>query len=297
MAIYRKSGQLLSAAYNLNGAPISKAYNVNGELVFDETVVDYSNFTTSAFCSASVSNMQGFDIYDGVIFQFKASTSVPNRMVTINASTGEIIRDNIVSKSDHGDSASFLSVKYEPTDDYPLIYVTADTNPCKVYVNRVTLTSSTLVKTFVFPLDKTGYYGAHAYDEEHQIMYIVGYTEQNYQTDDGGNNKTLVSIWDMSSLTDNGDNTYTPRFVSSYERPFIYTIQGQQFHDTMIWIASGGTGSSQYIYALDPEDGTQCFKINLNTNVEVEGLSFISSTEMVVGFQGGTYTKYTFATI
>ena len=298
MAIYRRSGLLLSAAYSLDGSPVSKAYDVNGELVFDETVVDYSNFTKSAFCSASVSNMQGFDIYGATIFQFRGQgTTIKDKMLTIAAQSGTIIGNNITAKSDHGDSASFSSVKYEPTDAFPLLYVTADTNPCKVYVNRVTATSSQLIRTLLFPLEQAGYYGAHAYDESRQVMYIVGYTEENYQTDDGGNNKTRVSLWDMSDMTDNGDNTFTPRFISNYDRPFIYTMQGQQFHDGLIWIASGGTGTSQYIYALDPEDGTQCFKIDLETTTEVEGLAFISSTEMVVGFQGGTYTKYTFATV
>ena len=163
-------------------------------------------------------------------------------------------------------------------------------------MNRVTQTTSELIKTFTFPLDKTGYYAAHAYDKAHKIMYMVGYSEQNYQTDDSGNNKVVISKWDMTSLTQNQDGSYTPDYVSTFERAFIYNMQGQQFRAGMIWIASGGTNTSQYIYALDPTDGTALHTINLNTATEVEGLSFLSANEMVVGFQGGTYVKYTFAT-
>ena len=176
------------------------------------------------------------------------------------------------------------------------MYVTADTNPAKVYINRVTTTSSQLIKTLTFPLEKTGYYAGASIDFENHILYMLGYSEQNYQTDDGGNNKTVISKWDLSNLTDNGDNTFTPEFISSYERPFIYVMQGQQFHDGMIWVASGGTNVRGYVYALDPSDGSLLYTIDTNTTTELEGIAFISYKEMVFGLQGGVYKKVTFAT-
>ena len=294
--IYNKDGISVPVAYGIDGASLPQVYDINKNPLL--IGVDYTDYTVSNYCSVSISQMQGFDIYDGIIFQFRANSStVSNVMCTIDAGTSTIIQNGISATSDHGDSASFSTEKYDASDDYPLLYVTADTTPCKVYIDRVTQTSCSLVKTLFFPTAQAGYYGAHAYDEENQVIYIVAYTEQNYQSDDGGNNKTLVSKWDMTDLTDNGDGTYTPAFISSFERPFIYVMQGQQFHDGMIWISSGYSGSSQsYIYAISPVDGTLLYTIDLNTTTEVEGLSFISNTEMIVGLAGGTYKKYTFTT-
>lgn len=293
MSIYNKSATQLWSAYGINGSVLATAYNVDGEVVFGS--VDYSTYSYAPYCSVSVANMQGFDIKNGIIFQFRAGSSVSNTMCTINASNASIIQNGITASSDHGDSASF-SESYVSGDAYPLIYVTSDTNPAKVYINRVTQTSATLYKTLSFPLDKTGYYAAAAVDFTNDILYMVGYSEQNYLTDDSGNNKTVISKWDLSNLTDNGDSTYTPLFVSSLQRTFIYCTQGQQYHDGMIWTASGYTGSSNsYIYALNPSTGETLHTVDLQTTTEVEGLSFISTNEMVVGLQGGTYRKYTFA--
>lgn len=293
MPIYNKSGTSVQTAYNQSGNTISSAYNINGELIFG--TIDYTTYSYTSYCSVSVANMQGFDIHNGIIFQFRAGSSVSNTMCTINANGSSIIQNGITASSDHGDSASF-SDTYVSGDTYPLIYVTSDTNPAKVYINRVTQTSSTLYKTLSFPLEKTGYYAAAAIDFDNDILYMFGYSEQNYLTDNGGSNKTVISKWDLSNLTDNGDSTFTPQFVSVFERAFIYCTQGQQYHDGMIWASSGYTGSEKsYIYALNPSTGETLYTVDLDTTTEVEGLSFISNTEMVVGLQGGTYRKYTFA--
>ena len=299
MAVYNKSGNPLASVFAKNGEELQRAYNKEGQTIHTKgpVQVDYDSYTISNYCTVSLSPTQGFDIYGGVIFQFMAnSSSVNNRMATINALAQSIINNNITASAEHGDSASFSSEYYAVGDDYPFLYVTADTNPAKVFCNRVTLSTSSLVKSFVFPLEKTGYYAALCLDDENSLMYMVGYSEQNYQTDDGGNNKTVISKWDMTNLTDNGDGTYTPAFISAIERPFIYVMQGQQYHDSMLWIASGGTNVRGYIYALNPATGALLHTVDTNTTTEVEGLAFISDTEMVFGLQGGTYKKVTFAT-
>lgn len=296
MPIYDVNGNSLSAVYSADGLELQAAYDVNGEEIFSKgsPSIDYSRYSIENYCAVSLSPTQGFDIFNGTIFQFLANSSISNRMATINANSKQIINNNISASSDHGDSASFSSEFYAEGDTFPLLYVTADTNPAKVYVNRVTQTSSQLVKTFVFPLEKTGYYAALCLDEASRTMYMVGYSENNYQTDGGGTNKAVISKWDMSNMTDNGDGTYTPLFVSSFERPFIYVMQGQQFHDGMLWIASGGTNARGYIYALNPSNGNLLFTVDTGTTTELEGLSFISDSEMVFGLQGGTYKKVSF---
>lgn len=296
MAVYNISGEMLNMVYDSLGNALQTAYDVDGDVVYTKSTgkIDYTDYTISNYVQVTLSPTQGFDIFGDTIFQF-VSSSGGNKMTTIDIPTQTIINSNITADSSHGDSASFSNEFYDTTDEYPLIYVTADTNPAKVFVNRVTDASSTLIKTYKFPIDKTGYYAALCLDEDNDRMYMVGYSEQNYQTDNDGANKTVVSIWDMAQLTDNSDGTYTPMFVSSYERPFIYTMQGQQYHDNMLWISSGGTGVRGYVYALDPNDGTLLYTIDTNTSTEIEGIAFVSDTEMIFGLQGGTYKKVTFA--
>ena len=290
MAIYDYEGNTVGTVYALDGFPAGGLYDYRGD-----SLIDYSDYTVADYATASVPYMQGFDILGGVIFQFLAyKTTVSNKMMTINAATGATIQSNITSTSDHGDSASFSHEFYDG-DDYPLIYVTADTNPAKVYVNRVTASSCTLIRTLSFPLNKTGYYAALCLNGN--TAYMLGYKEDNYQTDDGGANTVIVSKWNLSQLTDNGDGTYTPGFVSSYERAFIYCMQGQQFHDDLLWIASGGENVHGYVYALDPADGSLLHTIDTNTTTELEGLAWLSPAGMVYGLQGGTYKKVTFAEV
>ena len=298
MAVYSKNGTQLNAVYGLNGDALQKAYNKAGTEIFSAStpVVDYSSYTKSNYCAVSLSPTQGFDIHNGVIFQFLANSStVNNRMATVNASTSSIISNNITASADHGDSASFSDEYFADDDTYPLLYVTADTNPAKVYINRVTTTTSTLVKTLSFPLDKTGYYAALCLDIENGIAYMVGYSKQNYLTDDSGTNKTVISKWDLTDLTANQDGSYTPAYISSVEREFIYVMQGQQFHDGMLWISSGGTNVRGYIYALDPSTGELLYTVDTESTTEIEGLAFISDYEMVFGLQGGAYKLVTFA--
>jgi len=297
MAVYNIYGTQLNAVYGLNGNALQKAYNKAGTEIFSagSPTVDYSTYTKSDYCSVSLSPTQGFDIHNGVIFQFLANSSnVSNRMATVNASNSSVISNNITASADHGDSASFSTEYYAEGDTYPLLYVTSDTNPAKVYINRVTTTTSTLVKTLSFPLDKTGYYAALCLDIENGIAYMVGYSKQNFRTDDSGTNKTVISKWDLTDLTANQDGTYTPAYISSVERAFIYTMQGQQFHDGMLWISSGGTNVRGYIYALNPSTGELLYTVDTETTTEIEGLAYISDHEMVFGLQGGAYKLVTF---
>lgn len=297
MSIYRIDGNETNTIYAVNGNILNHAYSVDGEDVYDRSgSANYDSYSIENYLSFSVANAQGFDISNGVLFQFRGSGSINNIMNTYDCTLQSAITTGITTNSQHGDSASFSDEYYDETDTYPLLYVTADTNPALVYVNRVTESSSTLVRTLSFPLDKTGYYAAACCDFENDIIYMVGYTEQNYLTDNGGSNKVNISKWDLSSLTDNGNDTYTPEYISSCERSFIYCMQGQQFHDGLMWIASGYSNHAGYIYAVRPSDGDIRHTINLNTTSEVEGLSWLDDLHMVVGYQGKNYQKVTFVT-
>ena len=299
--IYDVNGNSLANAYDVDGSALNTAYDVDGNIVYNSgmPIPDYDDYTMSSLYNLTVANCQGIAINNGVLFQFRASGSVSNKVCLFDFSSGASIIQNMDITSDHGDSATFSHEYYAESDEFPLIYVTADTTPAKIYVNRITRSSATLVKTLVFP-SSAGYYGAGAFDWENNICYLLAYKKNNYQTDDSGTNTTVVSKWDLSNLTDNGDNTYTPAFISQYERAFIYVMQGLAYHDGYIWICSGYGSTASNIYAMNPSTGVIDHTITMADTTEIEGIDFVfdSATNMyymVTGQQGGIYKKYTFA--
>lgn len=296
MSLYKVDGSPVEIAYRVSGEILTSAYDATGQEIYDNTV-DYDSYTYDSMYTLSTlsSHTQGFDIYGGVICAFRAD----DKMYLFNLSDGSTITSNISAVSSHGDSASFGNEFYDPADEFPLIYVTSDKTPAEIYVNRITRSSSTLIRTLKFPAT-AGYYGAASVDSANNNIYILSYKEQNYTSDNSGANKTVVSKWDLSNLTDNGDGTYTPEFISQYERPFIYVMQGLTFHDNMIWIASGYGSVASHIYAMNPDTGEILHTITLPNSTEIEGVSFVKDTNdeyyMVVLQWGGVFTKYTFGT-
>lgn len=301
--IYDANGNALSSCYDASGNPLSTAYDATGNVVFTAGggIPDYTNYTVTNYLTESaLRNMQGFDIYDGVLFQFRAdSSSVHDLMNTYSTESGDVLATGISITSAHGDSASFSDDFYDPADRFPLLYVTSDATPALIYVNRVTTTSASLVRTLKFPTAQAGYYAAAALDADNNIIYLVGYTENSAVDSNNGSNKMLVSKWDLTNLTDNGDGTYTPEFVSSYQRSFIYVTQGQQYRNGVIWMTSGYTDAShgQMVYGMDAETGEMLYTIDTELSIEIEGLAFLDDYRMVVGFWRGTYKLYTFAEV
>ena len=304
MAIYNVSGDEINTTYKQDGIMATDVYDVNGNLISGivPLPLDYSSYTTTDLFTYVANGFNGLDVHDEVIAQIMA-----NDKLYLFGIDGTTIAEAMEITANHGDSASFTKKYYKSTDEFPLFIVTSDTNPAKVYLNRITRNSTMLIMTYSFPLDKAGYYAAAAYDEKNHTMYMVGYLQQNYQTDDGGNNKTVVSKWDMSQLTKNGDGTYTPVFITRYFRDFIFVMQGQQFFDGYIWIASGhNNGGAQYIYAMNPSDGVIEHTITLDDRIEIEGLAWVyDSTDnkywMLIGQQNGSaginYSRIDFATL
>lgn len=302
MAIYNVGGDVLSYVYDSDGSSANKAYNINGEIVYNKSSsgLDYSVYTTTDLYTYVRNSFDGLDVYNGVIAQFTAS----NSYFLFDLDDCSVLANNISSTSGHGDSVTFTNVFYDSNDEFPLVYVTADTSPAVIYLNRITRTGSTLIQTLTFPIS-AGYYGAGAFDFDNNICYLLAYKEENYRTDDGGANTTVVSKWDLSNLTDNGDGTYTPTFISQYERAFIYVMQGLQFFDGYVWVASGWTnGGSQYVYAMNPSNGIIEHTITLDDTIEIEGLAWVYDESqqkwwMLIGQQNGVnginYSRIDFA--
>lgn len=292
MSVYDRSGNVLSVIYDRNGNRLTKAYDKKGNIIFGAES-KYDIYTKEATFNLDVTNCQAIEFYNNVLFQFRASNSLIDTVCLFDYITKTEIKKNMYIKSDHGDSASFSKEFYLVGDEFPLIYVTADTTPAKIYVNRVTRNEATLIRTLKFP-QSAGYYGAGAFDFDNNICYLLAYKENNFTSDNGGTNTTVVSVWDISNLTNNGDGTYTPAYIRQFERPFIYVMQGLTYKDEMIWISSGYGKRQSYIHAISVIDGSLMHTVDLDTTTEVEGCVFISDNQMLVGFQGGRYEIYAF---
>ena len=303
MSVYNVNGNELALLYGKNGTIINAAYDKSGNVVYNgqPLPLDYTSYTITDLYTCVANGINGFDTHGNVIAQLIAN----DKLYLFNLENGSTIASSISITSSHGDSATFSNDYYSNSDEFPLLYCTADTTPAVIYINRITRSTTTLIKTLKFP-QSAGYYGAGAFDFENEICYVVAYKENNYLSDNGGSNKTVVTAWDLSSLTDNGDGTYVPSYISSFECPFIYVMQGLQFFDGYIWISSGyNNGSSQYVYALNPTTHTIDYTITLDDNLEIEGLAWVYDvtenkywmiTVQQHGSAGNNYSRIEFAT-
>lgn len=193
--IYSIDGSNITSVYNASGSLVGEAFDINGNKVHGGD--NYNNPTYTHLRDISIANTQSFDIYDGILFQFRAGSGVSDKVTTANINTGAIITSNITITSEHGDCASFSNEKYDQADEFPLLYVSADTSPY-IYINRVTESSAQLVKTFYLPYDVAGYHPCGTYDWDSNIMYTIGTVKDDYQSDQGGTNPCIVCKWDLT---------------------------------------------------------------------------------------------------
>ena len=289
--IYDKQGNILPSTYDINGDELASAYDISGNQVYRKGY-DYDNYTISnVLFSLSGSSFQGFAVHDGIIAQFQADDKV--RLVSVS---GESIASQMYCRSYHGQSAFFMNEYYQQGDEFPLICVMG--SYVNSWINRITRTGTTLIKTLYIPttVENGGYKLGNAYNSTNGHMFTLGYTNQNYQTDDGGTNKLILAEWDLSDLTDNGDDTYTPRLIGTKQHDFIVCIQGSCFYDGMIWATSGIGGQASHVYAFDPATFEILHTITLS-NTEVEGCAWIGGDYLLVGQNpnGIQYRKVTFA--
>lgn len=301
MAVYDIAGTAITPVYDVSGSVAGTLYDVNGNPLDGGALpLDYDSYTITDLFTYVANGFNGCDVYDGIIYQLMAN----NKLYTFDLETHEALRTAVEITSAHGASASFSNERYQTSDLYPLFYVSSDAAPPTVFVNRITDNGTMLIKTLLFPTDKAGYYAGHAYDIKNNILYMVGYSQQNYQSSDSGNNKVIVSKWDMSEMTESG-GYYTPTFISRYFRDFIYVMQGKKYFDGYIWIASGyNDNGNQYVYAMNPATGEIEHTITMDDHVEMEDIAWIYDSEqrkywMLVGQQNGSaginYSRIDFA--
>ncbi len=278
-------------------APYS--YTVDGDAVnTKKQKVNVSRMNISAPVVTGES-FQDFAVSNGVLFQ--AYSGDTGGIKLIDFSTGELIATLVPTKG-HANSLTFSDEYYAQGDEFPLLYSSANTNPATVYVNRVTRSAATLVKTLTFPLDKTGYYAGHVLDNVNKILYQVGYTENSYYENPNGTNYLVVSAWDLRHLTDNG-GSYTPAFIGSFELPFFTTIQGATFFDGKIVVISSHYSNAQtkilFIDVGSKRISTimQDFPTTIGA-AECEGVDFVAGSRnyyMIVSSNNKYYYKVDFS--
>lgn len=300
MAIYNAEGTQLFACYNADGETIDVAYNADGDAVFYSALPDYDRYTIEDYRTFSFTNMQAFDIYKNFLWQLRASSvNIGN---VYNLKTLQPIATDVQIASGHGNTASFSNEFYDENDILPLFYccngIDSPNNrvPTSVTINRVTTSGATLIKTLLFrhPIDV--YWGYACFDFENNIAYTVGLSMPSFTSDYSGDNKTVITKWDMSNLTDNGDGTYDATYISHYMIDFIYVMQGMQFRNGIIWISSGynNTTYPQMVYGVDAETGEIVHSIATGITAEIEGIAWLDDFHLVAGFMSGNYKLITF---
>ena len=299
MSIYSKNGNQLSVAYSINDI-LNNAYNINGEIVFSKGSgqPDYSDYSYIVkWASKGIDNTQGFDIYDNKIFWVSKSgdSSVPANCYVWNLSDGtQAFNDAYVTiYSGHGNSLDIIGQK---------AYAGTAYSPATAYENAVSVDLQTFTLSKTFDLSEDATYGHDICIDETDIdiMWSLAHTGAISET----SAPFLLSKWDLTDLTNNGDGTYSPKLLYSVQTPqppnSAY-FQGVTMHDGMIWYASGYPGSSAYVYAINPDTGVVLYSIDCNTTAEPEGVAWAADSEVVggyalyVGFQGMMLRKYTFA--
>ena len=298
--VYNKSGNTLSAVYDKSGNALSHAYDKSGNVIYTagDPVPDYSSYSyTQKWASKGISSTQGFDIYDGKVFWVSKSgnSSVPANCYVWNLSDGSQAFDSayVTVQSGHGNNLSFV---------YPKLYATSAYAPSSCYINSVSadLKTYTLDKTLVFDDGSTDC-DACIDETDSTILWTLGHTA-------GSSDRSapyLISKWDLTDLTDNGDGTYTPtclQTVQTAQPANSYFFQGCKMHDGILWYANGYSGSSTgaYVYGVDPDTGEVLYTIDCQTTAEPEGVAWVEDSDAVggyamhVGFQGMALRKYTF---
>ena len=146
--------------------------------------------------------------------------------------------------SRHGNLIDFDTAS-APRGPYHDAYITAETNPAMVNVYQFTDTSAKRLRTYIFPLEKTGYNAGHVLDPAKRLIYLVGYTKNSFYNPAG--NEMIVSVWDITSTTTVREGFLMPRFVRSFRLPFMLTLQGECLRDNKLYIMSSDWRNPQTV--------------------------------------------------
>lgn len=302
MPIYDADGTQLDAFYDSDGSELNYAYDAEGNTIYTKgdqpepitPSVDYTTYTYSQVWASKSITSQDFTLYDGKVLWASKSgnASVPADCYIFDLATGDQIKKTTIY-SGHANSISV---------DFPILYASTGYTPPLVYINELTSDfTATLVKT-LYINDGCTVLDCCIDETDKTILWTHGKGGSSAETD-------IVSKWDLTTLTDNGDDTYTPRLIHSVRTPKPETLfdqetmyfQGCTFHDGMLWYPTWYSGVTGRIVAVNPSNGNVEYIISTGTTTEVEGVEFYPDAQaeggyvMYMGFQGMMMRRYSFA--
>lgn len=272
-ALYMETNKHERTVHQYSGTPLDLAvkheYSVSQLIPYVDTNANAGGDTA-----------QGIVIYGDTLFQFINTDKV--RVYDI-AKKGEMLGAFTVPSSGHGNTACFSDTKFDPSDEFPLIYVSDITGYVREY--RISTSSAVLVQTFKFDTGVFGLVPQLTLDNDNQVAYIVGVDDPNAVT------TLTITKCDMNNLIDNGDSTFTPAIIESYQvsLPSVpIVVQGVKFLNKNIYFVSGafaGVDSSVFVISTTTKDLAAMisdFPSDISTN-ELEDIAFYNSAD------GGNY--------
>ena len=219
--------------------------------------------------STGLSSRQDFDIYGGVLFQLFSN----NYVALVNLANGEVIASYAINCG-HGNSCQFSNEFFEETDKYPLLYCFAYSENL-VYVNRVTDTGATLIKTY--RLETSGYRFSGGIDNEGKRLVTIHY--KNDSSLEAIDNACFISVWDLTNVANGDNDELKPTLIKQTQVEFNSVVQGCAYFKSALYVTSGyySKGSPVMLTAYNT-DGDIISRINsFNNSIahnEAEGISF-----------------------
>lgn len=171
----------------------------------------------------------------------------------------------------HANYLAFSNEFYADGDQFPLIYCGYENY---MSVIRLTLDGATVVKTIKFD-GNIGNYATPTIDFTRKVVYLYGF-KHGYDADEG--NLMIITMWDLTSLTENDDGTFTPALLSENKCGYLGVMQGGKYYNGIIYKAVAKTKSpfEAKLLALDAESGDVRTSIDMTgvTTSEAEGLCY-----------------------
>lgn len=285
MPVYDKNGNVLSTVCDKNGNPLIFAYDKNGNEIFRGHAIS-RNYTKSLMYLLDLpAGIQGIacDSITQTIAQFYTG-----HVYLIDLSDGNYTHPASAVNLGHGDTGQFAPTK---TDDqeYPLLYISTGNrytvnDAVYSYMLEFMVTSSSYQCKRVFAVPSYSWVSGTDrinIDFENNVLYHI-YTSTYY----GEAEYTYIDAWDMSTLTELSDASYTPNpsdgfymlndLLSSFTIPFVPETQSTAYFDGMVCLLSDKT---KYVQFIDVVSQSVYMTIPLNEGGEWEGIGFLYNSE------------------
>lgn len=217
---------------------------------------------------------QDIETFGGYLF---VSFSGIEQIKIYSLATHELL-DSIEIEMQHGTGMQFSNDFYDENDEFPLLYVggwtTNQINVIRILKENESWTAS-IIKKLIIPTSE-GYYLAPSIDNENNLLYCYGYKNNSNQA---YNNKMILLKCDLSNLSENQDNTFTPYILNRIETDYMGVTQGRKYFNNRLYVGFSNTSSphNSRLVAIDVNNGQTKTDVDLSgvTSSENEGVCYI----------------------